>query len=267
MSFLQNFVIGQYVPKESFVHRLDPRSKLLFLIVFASIVFLANNWLTNGLLLLFLLLSIISARIGVPYLLRGLRPVWFIIVFTTCLHLFMTKGGAVYLRLGWLTVEEAGVYQAIFMTLRLTLLVLIGALLTLTTKPIDLTDGLELLLHPLKRLKVPVHEIALMLSIALRFIPTLLEETEKIMKAQKARGVDFETGSPLKRAKNMIPIVIPLFISAFRRAEDLAFAMEARGYRGGEGRTKLRQLRLTHRDLILAGITVVLLVLIGWWRT
>lgn len=266
MSFLQNFAIGQYVPGHSFVHRLDPRSKLLFLIFFAMVVFLANNGWTYGLLLGFMFLVILASRVQLSYLLRGLRPVWLLIVFTVILHLFITKGGTVYLQWGWFTVEEAGVRQAIYMTFRLGLLVTMGAMLTLTTTPMDLTDGLERLMSPLKRLGVPVHELALMLSIALRFIPTLLEETDKIMKAQKARGVDFETGSLMKRAKHMIPIVIPLFISAFRRAEELALAMEARGYRGGEGRTRLRQLRMTWRDALLAGIAILLVAWLGWWR-
>jgi len=266
MSFLQNFAIGQYVPRDSFVHRLDPRSKLLFLIFFALVVFWANNWLSYGLLLCFLLIVILASRIPGSYLLRGLKPVWFLIVFTVVLHLLVTKGGTVYVQWGWFSIEQAGVQQAIYMAFRLGALVTIGALLTLTTKPMDLTDGLERLLSPLKRFNVPVHELALMLSIALRFIPTLLEETDKIMKAQKARGVDFETGPLLKRAKHMIPIVIPLFIGAFRRAEELALAMEARGYRGGEGRTRLRQLRLSWRDTLLAGIAILLLVLMGWWR-
>ncbi|HZG15195.1 MAG TPA: energy-coupling factor transporter transmembrane component T [Candidatus Bathyarchaeia archaeon] len=266
MSFLQNFAIGQYVPRDSFVHRLDPRSKLLFLIFFALIVFWANNWLSYGLLLCFLLIVILASRIPGNYLLRGLKPVWFLIVFTVVLHLLVTKGGTVYVQWGWFSIEQAGVQQAIYMAFRLGALVTIGALLTLTTTPMDLTDGLERLLSPLKRFNVPVHELALMLSIALRFIPTLLEETDKIMKAQKARGVDFETGPLLKRAKHMIPIVIPLFIGAFRRAEELALAMEARGYRGGEGRTRLRQLRLSWRDMLLAGIAILLLVLMGWWR-
>lgn len=266
MSFLQNFAIGQYIPGDSFVHRLDPRSKLLFLIFFAMIVFLANNAPSYALLLGFTLLVILLSRTPLTYMLRGLKPVWFLIVFTVILHLLITKGGTVYVQWGWFSIEEAGIRQAAFMAMRLILLVTMGALLTLTTKPMDLTDGLERLMSPFKRLGIPVHEIALMLSIALRFIPTLLEETDKIMKAQKARGVDFETGSLLKRARHMIPIVIPLFISAFRRAEDLAFAMEARGYRGGEGRTRLRQLRLSWRDTLLSVIAILLMALLGWWR-
>jgi energy-coupling factor transport system permease protein len=193
--------------------------------------------------------------------------VWLLLLFTVILHVLVTKGGAVYFRWGWLTVEEEGVRQAVYMSMRLGLLVMISSLLTLTTSPIDLTEGLERLLSPAKKLGVPVHEIALMLSIALRFIPTLLEETDKIIKAQMARGADFESGNLIRRVKNLIPIAIPLFISAFRRAEELALAMEARGYRGGEGRTRLRQLTLTWRDGVIFGLSVILTILIGWWRT
>jgi energy-coupling factor transport system permease protein len=227
---------------------------------------MANNPVTYGLLLVFLALVIMVSHIPASFLVKGLKPVWFILVFTFVLHVVMTKGGTVLFDGGWFTIEEEGVRQAVYTSLRLGLLVTVGSLLTLTTPPMDLTDGMERLLSPLKRIGVPVHEIALMLSIALRFIPTLLEETDKIMKAQQARGADFETGHLLKRAKNMIPIVIPLFISAFRRAEELALAMEARGYRGGEGRTRLRQLRLSWRDALLLGIATVMVVLIGWCR-
>ncbi len=266
MSILQNFAIGQYVPGDSFVHRLDPRSKLLFVIAFAFIVFLANNVVSYGMLLLFLLLSIIISKISPGYIVKGLKPVWFLLLFTVVLHLFATKGGEVYFQWGWLSIQENGVRQGMFMFCRLILLVVVSSLLTLTTTPMDLTDGLERLLGPLRKLNVPVYEIALMMSIALRFIPTLLEETDKIIKAQKARGADFESGNLLKRAKNMLPIVIPLFISAFRRAEELALAMEARGYRGGTGRTRLRQLQLTWRDLMIVFVVIVIVALVWWWR-
>jgi energy-coupling factor transport system permease protein len=267
MNMLQHFAIGQYVPGESFLHRLDPRSKLLFIILFAALVFLANNPVTYALLMAFTLVSLVLSRISASYILKSLQPVWLLLLFTVILHVLVTKGGAVYFRWGWLTVEEEGVRQAVYMSMRLGLLVMISSLLTLTTSPIDLTEGLERLLSPAKKLGVPVHEIALMLSIALRFIPTLLEETDKIIKAQMARGADFESGNLIRRVKNLIPIAIPLFISAFRRAEELALAMEARGYRGGEGRTRLRQLTLTWRDGVIFGLSVILTILIGWWRT
>ncbi len=266
MSVLHNFAIGQYVPGRSFVHRLDPRSKLVFTVLFAVLVFLANNPYSYGILLLFIGLAVAFSGISARYILNGLKPVWWLIVFTVIVHLLTTKGGAVYFRWGWFSVEEEGVRQAIYMSIRLTLLVLVSSLLTLTTSPMDLTDGMERLFKPLKKLRVPVHEIALMLSIALRFIPTLLEETDKIMKAQMARGADFETGSILKRAKNMLPIVIPLFISAFRRAEELALAMEARGYRGGDHRTRLRQLQFSKHDVVLIFVSLIVIALIGWGR-
>ncbi|MGD8192744.1 energy-coupling factor transporter transmembrane component T family protein [Brevibacillus ginsengisoli] len=267
MSILQNFAIGQYVPGNSFVHRLDPRSKLLFTILFAFIVFLANNPVSYGILLLFIAGVIGLSRISGKYIINGLKPVWWLIVFTVIIHLLTTKGGTVYFQWHWISIEEEGVRQAIYMSIRLTLLVLVSSILTLTTAPMDLTDGLERLFAPLKKLRVPVHEMALMLSIALRFIPTLLEETEKIMKAQMARGADFETGNILQRVKNMLPIIIPLFISAFRRAEELALAMEARGYHGGDHRTRLKQLRFTRNDGVLLLLCLVLTVVIGWVRT
>jgi len=267
MSMLQHFAIGQYVPGQSFLHRLDPRSKLLFVILFAVLVFLANNPVTYALLLVCTLASLLLSRISASYILKSLQPVWLLLLFTVILHVLVTKGGDVYVRWGTLTVEEEGVRQAIYMSLRLGLLVMISSLLTLTTSPIDLTEGLERLLAPGKKVGVPVHEIALMLSISLRFIPTLLEETDKIIKAQMARGADFESGNLIRRVKNLVPIAIPLFVSAFRRAEELALAMEARGYRGGEGRTRLRKLTLTWRDGVLLCLSAGLTLLIGWWRS
>jgi energy-coupling factor transport system permease protein len=266
MNTLQNVAIGQYVPGQSFVHRIDPRSKLLFVVLFATLVFFANNPASYAILIGFMIVSLWLSRISVSYILKSLQPVWFLILFTVLLHLLVTKGGAVYAQWGWLTIEEEGVRQAVYMSVRLTLLVIVSSLLTLTTSPIDLTEGLERLLGPTRKIGVPVHEIALMLSIALRFIPTLLEETDKIMKAQMARGADFHSGNLIRRAKNLIPIAIPLFVGAFRRAEELALAMEARCYRGGTGRTRLRKLTLTWRDVCLALAALGLTVLIGWWR-
>lgn len=264
---LQNVAIGQYVPGNSFVHRLDPRSKLVFIVLFAAAVFLANSYAAYIFLVLFIVGAIRVSRISLSYIIKGLQPVWFLMLFTVIIHLLFTKGGEVYIRLGWFSIEEEGVRQAIFISLRLGLLVVISSLLTLTTPPMDLTDGLERLFGPLKKWKLPVHEVALMMSIALRFIPTLLEETDKIIKAQQSRGADITTGSLLNRVKQMLPIVIPLFISSFRRAEELALAMEARGYRGGTGRTRLRQLSFTGKDVWVLVVAVVLIVLLGWWRT
>ncbi|GAA4723868.1 energy-coupling factor transporter transmembrane component T family protein [Brevibacillus fulvus] len=266
MNLLQNFPIGQYVPGHSFIHRLDPRCKLLYVLIFAVLVFMANDGLSYAILALFTLLIMKGSSISYRYILRGLKPVWFLLALTFLLHVLMTKGGTVYLAWGWLTVEAEGVRQAVFISVRLALLALFSSLLTLTTSPLELADGLERLLHPLSRVGVPVHEIALMLTIALRFIPTLLDETDKIIKAQASRGIDFETGGLWKRLRNLVAIVVPLFVSAFRRAEELALAMEARGYRGGEGRTKLRQLRFTWRDLLAFGIALILFAVIGWVR-
>ena len=267
MSMLQNFAIGQYIPGDSFVHRLDPRSKFLFIIVFAMVVFMANKTEIYGFLVAILLLCLFMSKLSLSYILRGLKPVWFLLLLTVILQLLLTKGGQVYVRWGWFSIEEEGVRQALFVSMRLGLLVVISSLLTLTTSPIDLTDGVERMFGPLKKWGLPVHEMALMLSIAIRFIPTLLEETDKIMKAQMARGANFDSGTLLSRAKAMVAIVIPLFISAFRRAEDLALAMEARGYRGDIGRTKLRQLQFSYRDGILLLFMLVLVVVVGWWRT
>ncbi|MED1796296.1 MULTISPECIES: energy-coupling factor transporter transmembrane component T family protein [Brevibacillus] len=264
---LQNIAIGQYVPGQSFLHRADPRSKLLFIILFATLVFLANNAFTYAVLIVFTLITALLSRLSLSYILKSLKPVWILILFTVVLHIFITKGGTVYYQWGSFTIEEEGVRQAIFISLRLGLLILISSFLTLTTSPIDLTEGLERLLGPFGRIGVPVHEIALMMSIALRFIPTLMEETDKIIKAQTARGANFSSGSLLRRAKNLIPIAIPLFISAFRRAEELALAMEARGYRGGVGRTRLNKLAFSWRDSCVAVAGVVLLFVIGWWRS
>lgn len=266
MSILQNVAIGQYVPGNSLVHRLDPRSKLVFIVLFAIAVFLANSYAAYGFLILFIAGAIWLSRISLSYIIKGLQPVWFLMLFTVIIHLLLTKGGEVYVRIGWFSIEETGVQQAIFISLRLGLLVVVSSLLTLTTAPMDLTDGLERLFGPLKKWKLPVHEVALMMSIALRFIPTLLEETDKIIKAQQSRGADFTSGSLVKRVQHMLPIVIPLFISSFRRAEELALAMEARGYRGGTGRTRLRQLSFTGKDVWVLVVAVGLIVLLGWWR-
>jgi energy-coupling factor transport system permease protein len=259
MSMFKGITLGQYLPGNSILHRLDPRAKFIALILFISTVFVLRTfpgYLVLGIVLLALLLT---SGLPLAYFFRGLRPVFYIMIFTVIVHFFMTKGGEVLLRLGPLTVDSAGVYLGLFMVLRIIFLVVSTSLLTLTTSPIALTDGLEYLMRPLKRIGVPAHEIAMMMTIALRFIPTLMEEAEKIMKAQMARGADFESGNVFRRAKSLVPLLVPLFVSAFRRADDLAIAMEARCYRGGEGRTRLRQLRATRRDAIAITLTAALL--------
>ncbi|TCS94155.1 energy-coupling factor transporter transmembrane component T family protein [Hazenella coriacea] len=263
---MNQFVMGQYIPGNSPLHRFDPRAKLLFVFAYMLIVFLANNVWSYSLLLLFTIIGIYFSQISLKILYRAVKPVIFLIIFTAILHLTMTKGGEILIQFFFITVYEEGVRQAIFISTRFFLLVVMASLLTFTTSPIDLTDGLERLLQPFKKLGLPAHEFALMMSIALRFIPTIWSETEKIKKAQMARGVDFDRGSILKRVKSYIPVLIPLFVSAFRRAEDLALAMEARGYRGGTGRTKLKILRYHLRDLILPLIFLFLLVGLWWLR-
>jgi energy-coupling factor transport system permease protein len=259
---MDKMIFGRYIPADSVLHRMDPRSKLVLIFLFVCVVFLANNVLTYGTLLVYTLIMLSLSKISMRFIMSGLKPVLWLVVFTLLLHLFLTKEGNLLFQWGWIEVYEEGVKQGLFISLRFFLLILMTSLLTLTTTPIEITDGLEELLGPLKRMKFPVHELALMMSISLRFIPTLMQETDKIMKAQSARGVDF-TGGPVKdRVKAIIPLLIPLFISSFKRAEELAVAMEARGYRGGEGRTKYRQLNWGVRDtsmIIALGLVTALL--------
>lgn len=240
---MEKMIFGRYIPGNSFIHQLDPRSKLIFTFIFIIVVFLANNVVTYSFLLAFTLFVIFISRVKLYFLINGLKPVIILIIFTFFIHILFTREGAVILDLGFLKVYEQGLRQGIFISVRFTVLVLMTSILTLTTSPISITDGMEVLLNPLKKLKVPVHELALMMSIALRFIPTLMDETDKIMKAQMARGSDLSAGPIKDRIKAVVPLLVPLFVSAFKRAEDLATAMEVRGYRGGEGRTRYRQLK------------------------
>ncbi|MGX1266463.1 energy-coupling factor transport system permease protein [Rossellomorea marisflavi] len=257
---MEKMIIGRYVPGHSVLHRMDPRAKLLFIFGFICIVFLANNALTYGILGVFTLGALFLSKLPIRFILGGLKPILWIILFTFLLHIFFTKEGDVLLDLKWFAIHEEGLRQGIFISLRFFYLILITSLLTLTTSPITITDGLETLLNPLRKIKFPVHELALMMSISLRFIPTLMEETDKIMKAQIARGAEFTSGPIKDRLQAIVPLLIPLFVSAFKRAEDLATAMEARGYQGGEGRTKYRLLSWKGRDTM---VIIVLLVLTG----
>lgn len=264
---MNSMIIGKYVPGDSPVHRMDPRAKLLMIFAFVFVVFLANNLFTYILLGIYTLMIILMTKLPIQFLIRGLKPVLWVILFTFLLHLFVTKEGNVLLDLGFLKIYEEGLIQGIYISLRFFYLILITTILTLTTTPIEITDGMESLLGPLKKVRLPVHELALMMSISLRFIPTLMEETDKILKAQMARGVDF-TGGPIKdRFKAIVPLLVPLFISAFKRAEELATAMEARGYRGGEGRTKLRQLHWGLIDTVFLILLVVLGLALLYLRT
>jgi len=239
----KDITLGQYFPGKSVIHRLDPRTKLILLVVYIVALFLAVNWLTYGIMLAFLLTSILISGIPGKSFIRGMKPLMLILVFTAVLNIFFTAGETVLVSFWVITITKEGVIRAAFMLARILLLVTSTFLLTYTTSPISLTDGLESLLNPLKRIRVPVHELSMMMCIALRFIPTLIEETDKIMSAQKARGADFETGKLTQRVKALVPILVPLFISAFRRADELATAMECRCYQGGDGRTKMKLLR------------------------
>ncbi len=255
-----SLIIGQYIPSDSKVHRLDPRTKIIIIFSFIIFVFFANNLLSYAWLTLFVFGSALLTKIKARYIAKGLTPVWFLIVFTFALHLFVTKEGDVLFSVFGFRVYSEALIQGFFISLRFFLLILVTSLLTLTTTPIEITDAIESLLHPLKKVKFPVHELALMMSISLRFIPTLMQETDKISKAQASRGVDFRTGPIKERIQAVVPLLVPLFVSAFKRAEELAMAMEARGYQGGEGRTKLRELKIMRIDwyaFLLFGITLI----------
>lgn len=245
---IRDITIGQYYPADSVLHRLDPRLKLNGTLIFIVSIFLFDTLYGYIAVALFLASIIKLSKVPFKFILRGLKAIVIILLFTMTFNLFLTQGDILF-KLGFLKVTKQGLHSALFMGIRLVFLILGSSLMTFTTTPNQLTDGIERLLWPLHRIKVPVHEIAMMMSIALRFIPILLEETDKIMKAQMARGADFESGGIVKRAKGLVPLLVPLFVSAFRRANDLAMAMEARCYRGGEGRTKMKPLKYEGRDV------------------
>ena len=263
---LKDITLGQFFPGSTIVHRLDPRTKLVLLVGYIVALFTARWFVSYGLVLAFLLLAVGLSRIPPKTLLRSMKPLLIVIVITGLLNLFYTSG-QVLVQFWIFRITREGIVAAALMILRITMLVCGTFLLTYTTSPIALTDGLELLLGPLKRLHVPVHELSMMMCIALRFIPTLMEETDKIISAQKARGADFETGNLLRRAKAMLPILVPLFISAFRRADELATAMECRCYHGGEGRTRLRQPRFLLHDFLTLGLGAALVAAVAILRT
>lgn len=264
---MEKMIFGRYIPGNSYVHTLDPRSKLVFVFAFIIIVFLANNAVTYALLLAFTLFVVLLSRIRLYFLINGLKPVILLLVFTFLIHILFTREGDVILDLGFLKIYEEGLKQGIFISIRFLVLVFMTSILTLTTSPISITDGIEVLLNPLKKVKLPVHELALMMSIALRFIPTLMDETDKIMKAQMARGSDLSAGPMKDRIKAVVPLLVPLFVSAFKRAEDLATAMEVRGYRGGEGRTRYRQLKWDWKDSLCLAALVLFAVLLFVYRS
>ena len=254
---LKEITLGQYFPGDSFLHRLDPRTKLMVVVLFIIALFLSKSFVSYGLMVLFLAYCVAVSKVGLKALFKGMKPVIFILIFTGVLNLFYSSEGTMIFQWKFLHITTGGLHSAFFMVLRVMLLISGTFLLTYTTSPIRLTDGLESLLGPLKKLKVPVHELAMMMSIALRFIPTLIEETDKIMNAQKARGAQLDTGKMLDRVKALVPVLIPLFISAFRRADELAMAMECRCYRGGDGRTRLKVLRCTKQDYIDLAFCIV----------
>ena len=260
---LKDITLGQYFPGNSFVHRLDPRTKILAVTLYIVALFLAKFFLTYALMFLVLALAVKISQVPLKSLMKGMKPIAFVVVFTAVLNLFYTPGTHVLAKFWIFTLTMEGVYQAFFMVIRIMMLISGSFLLTYTTSPILLTDGLESLLGPLKKVHVPVHELSMMMSIALRFIPTLIEETDKIMSAQRARGADFESSSLMRRAKALIPLLVPLFISAFRRADELAVAMECRCYHGGEGRTRLRQLKYTTADRTVIVLFLVMVVVTG----
>ena len=262
---LKDITLGQYFPGQSVIHRLDPRTKLVMLVVYIVALFLADSWVSYGLMFLFLVSVIGLSTIPPKAIARGMKPLVVILIFTGVLNLFFTQDGNVLLHFWIFTITTGGLSRAVMMMSRILMLITGTFLLTYTTSPIALTDGLESLMKPLNKIGVPVHELSMMMCIALRFIPTLIEETDKIMSAQKARGADFETGSLVSRAKALLPILVPLFVSAFRRADELAIAMESRCYHGGQGRTRMKQMKFAGIDyaamsisaLFLAGVIVL----------
>lgn len=258
---IRDITLGQYYPVDSVLHRMDPRTKLFGTMVFIVSLFLANNIGAYVVATVFLAMVIRLSKVPFRFMVKGLKAIIFLLLISVSFNLFLTDG-EVLVKIGFLKVTKEGLRMAFFMGLRLMYLVVGSSVMTLTTTPNELTDGLEKSLGFLKKIKVPVHEVSMMMSIALRFIPILIEETDKIMKAQMARGADFESGNLITKAKSMVPLLVPLFISAFRRATDLAMAMEARCYRGGAGRTKMKPLRYGRRDVLAYLVYVVYLAAI-----
>ncbi|MDR2615545.1 MAG: energy-coupling factor transporter transmembrane protein EcfT [Oscillospiraceae bacterium] len=253
---LRDITLGQYFPGDTPIHRLDPRTKLVMTVVYIAALFLAKSWASYALMAALLLGMLACSRIGARTIVKSLKPIAIVIVFTAVLNMFFTRG-EIIAQFWIFKLTREGIVQAARMALRLIMLIAGTFLLTYTTSPIALTDGIEALLAPLKKIRFPVHELAMMMSIALRFIPTLIEETDKIMSAQASRGADFETGGLIKRARALLPILVPLFVSAFRRADELAEAMESRCYHGGEGRTRMKKLAMARRDYLALGAGAV----------
>ncbi|OJF90169.1 energy-coupling factor transporter transmembrane protein EcfT [Alkalibacterium sp. 20] len=262
---MDKLIFGRYIPGDSLIHRLDPRTKLIGAISFIIIIFLANNWISYLALIVFVLTAVKLSGINPKFFINGVKPLIWLILFTVILQILFTSGQTIWFRFGPIIISQEGLLNGVYIFFRFVLIIFMSTILTLTTMPLSLTDAIEFLLRPLNAVKVPVHEIALMLSIALRFVPTLMDETEKIMNAQRARGIDFGEGNIYEQMKSIVPLLIPLFVSSFNRAEELATAMEARGYKGGEGRTKYRQLSWETRDtsvMVAFGVLSVVLFLL-----
>lgn len=260
---MDKLIFGRYIPGDSLVHRFDPRAKLIAAMSFIAIIFLANNFLTYGILAVFVFIGLKLSDIKLSFFINGVKPLIWLILFTVLLQVLFTAGSTILFRFGPIVVSREGLINGVFIAIRFVLIIFVSTLLTLTTMPLSLTDAIEFILKPFKVVKLPVHEIALMLSIALRFVPTLMDETEKIMNAQRARGIEFGEGNLYNQMKAIVPMLIPLFVSSFNRADELATAMEARGYRGGEGRTKFRQLEWESRDTnLLLSFAVLAIFLI-----
>ncbi|WP_225744904.1 energy-coupling factor transporter transmembrane protein EcfT [Marinilactibacillus sp. Marseille-P9653] len=264
---MDKLIFGRYIPGDSLIHRLDPRTKLMSAMFFIIIIFLANNLWTYLALAIFVGLAVSLSQISLKFFINGIKPLLWLILFTVILQVLFTSGQTIFFRWGPIILSQEGLINGGFIFMRFVLIIFMSTLLTLTTMPLSLSDAIEYLLRPFGKVGVPVHEIALMLSIALRFVPTLMDETEKIMNAQRARGIDFGEGSIYQQMKSIVPLLIPLFVSSFNRAEELATAMEARGYKGGEGRTKYRQLNWQTKDSLAMGTIGLLVVVLILFRT
>lgn len=262
---LKDITIGQYIARDSIIHALDARIKIIITAILIFALFTIDTFNGFGFFIAFVLVVILLSKISLKKVLNGLKPILILVLFTLFIHIFLTNGGQTLWSWKFISIESEGVYTGFFMVSRILILILFTSLLTLTTSPLQLTDGIEYILTPLKRFGVPASELSMMMTIALRFIPTLLEEADKIMKAQQARGADFESGNLIQRAKSLIPLLVPLFISAFRRADDLALAMESRCYRGGEGRTRLHELEFRYYDFVALGIIIILAVAVSFY--
>ena len=258
---IRDITIGQYFAGNSVIHRLDPRVKIIAALLFIIELFIVDNFIGFAIAAVCLGTVIAVSKVPFSFIVRGLKPIIIILLFTFTLNMFMIDGRILW-QWGFLRITAEGLRTAVFMAVRLILLIIGSSMLTLCTRPLSLTDGIERLLSPFKRIGVPAHEIAMMMTIALRFIPTLLEETDKIMKAQQARGADFETGNLIQRAKSLMPILVPLFVSAFRIAQELAMAMEARCYRGGENRTRMNEMKLKRRDYVAFALQALFMAVI-----